>query len=190
MGRPKCKHGEASERYANGACKTCALERATKWAKENPSRVRATQRRFYSLNREKRKAYEELNKQSLLEKKRVYRELHKDHILLSNRTYKKNNKDIVNACNASRRGKLRGAVGRFSFNEISAMLLSQHNKCRICGEDLIRYHVDHIVPVSRGGSNEISNIQILCAPCNLKKGRKLPSEFQSNYMYRTGGPLG
>lgn len=29
--------------------------------------------------------------------------------------------------------------------------------------------VDHIVPVSRGGTDEISNLQLLCVPCHRKK---------------------
>ena len=35
--------------------------------------------------------------------------------------------------------------------------------------------VDHIVPVSKGGSNEIDNLQLLCRKCNGKKSNKIPS---------------
>jgi hypothetical protein len=31
-------------------------------------------------------------------------------------------------------------------------------------------HFDHIVPLAAGGLNDVANIQLLCAPCNLKKG--------------------
>lgn len=43
--------------------------------------------------------------------------------------------------------------------------------CRHCGShrDLT---VDHIVAVSIGGSDEMSNLQTLCQPCNSKKGRR------------------
>jgi 5-methylcytosine-specific restriction endonuclease McrA len=33
-------------------------------------------------------------------------------------------------------------------------------------------HLDHIVPRSRGGQNDLSNIRILCDRCNLSKGSK------------------
>lgn len=42
-------------------------------------------------------------------------------------------------------------------------------RCRQCGstQDL---HYDHVVPWSRGGTNTVANIQLLCGPCNRRKG--------------------
>ena len=45
-------------------------------------------------------------------------------------------------------------------------------KCRICGSS-DNLHFDHILPYSKGGSSKVaSNIQLLCARHNLKKGAK------------------
>ena len=45
-------------------------------------------------------------------------------------------------------------------------------KCRICGSS-DNLHFDHILPFSKGGSSKVaSNIQLLCARHNLKKGAK------------------
>ncbi|GJL53946.1 MAG: hypothetical protein NPIRA02_10780 [Nitrospirales bacterium] len=41
-------------------------------------------------------------------------------------------------------------------------------KCAYC-ESLERIEYDHIIPVSKGGSSEIDNLQLLCRPCNRKK---------------------
>lgn len=50
--------------------------------------------------------------------------------------------------------------------------------CRICGkfmpDDLPgEIHIDHIIPVSKGGKSEPRNLQVLCASCNLKKSNKI-----------------
>ena len=45
-------------------------------------------------------------------------------------------------------------------------------KCRICGSG-DNLHFDHILPFLKGGSSKVaSNIQLLCARHNLKKGAK------------------
>lgn len=47
-------------------------------------------------------------------------------------------------------------------------------RCVRCSADLhdIPVHIDHITPLSRGGTNEEGNLQALCGPCNLKKGNR------------------
>lgn len=52
----------------------------------------------------------------------------------------------------------------------------QRNKCALCGKplhNLNRPHIDHRVPISLHGDNQIENLQILCAKCNLGKGAYL-----------------
>lgn len=47
--------------------------------------------------------------------------------------------------------------------------------CVRCGrgrEDGVKLHVDHIVPVSRGGKTVMSNLQTLCEDCNCGKGNR------------------
>lgn len=46
-------------------------------------------------------------------------------------------------------------------------------KCQRCGATN-NLCVDHIVPLARGGSNELDNLQILCWHCNTSKGAKCP----------------
>ena len=49
----------------------------------------------------------------------------------------------------------------------------QKNRCGLCGSRLFfnkNPHVDHVVPISRMGTNQISNLQLRCSPCNLGKG--------------------
>jgi 5-methylcytosine-specific restriction endonuclease McrA len=48
--------------------------------------------------------------------------------------------------------------------------------CAICGATGA-LEIDHRVPIVRGGSCEIENLQALCIPCNRRKGRKTMEEF-------------
>ena len=55
-------------------------------------------------------------------------------------------------------------------------------RCQYCGVPNNEhknpfYHIDHIFPVSRGGKTKLSNLQLLCGPCNSAKATKLESEF-------------
>ena len=50
--------------------------------------------------------------------------------------------------------------------------------CKYCGSsDSESYHLDHIVPWSRGGGHTVENICVACGPCNLSKGAKTPEEW-------------
>lgn len=69
--------------------------------------------------------------------------------------------------------------GRFTAAELRAKGEAQGWRCHWCGADCKEnYHVDHIQPLSKGGSNRIENICIACPTCNLKKGASLPGEMK------------
>ncbi len=57
----------------------------------------------------------------------------------------------------------------FTEEDWLALLERCGHRCLACGatEDL---SVDHVVPLSLGGSNAASNLQILCSRCNSQKG--------------------
>ena len=60
---------------------------------------------------------------------------------------------------------------------------AQNRTCMYCGErKLLRnFEIDHADPVVRGGSNDFGNLQLLCGPCNRRKGMQTDGEFRERY---------
>jgi 5-methylcytosine-specific restriction endonuclease McrA len=56
-----------------------------------------------------------------------------------------------------------------------AVLARDNHSCQYCGS---RTHltIDHVIPRSRGGATTWDNIVTSCAPCNARKGNRLPRE--------------
>ena len=62
----------------------------------------------------------------------------------------------------------------------------QKGRCMYCGCRLgiHHFHVDHKNPINRSGSNTIRNKQLLCGPCNSRKGDLTDGEFRRTYKLR------
>ena len=55
------------------------------------------------------------------------------------------------------------------------VLKRDHYRCKICGATALegaKLHVDHIIPISKGGKTTIDNLQTLCDRCNMGKSNK------------------
>lgn len=60
----------------------------------------------------------------------------------------------------------------FTYEERKAILARTHQICACCGKKLTTktMTIDHIIPISRGGTNEMENLVALCETCNTEKG--------------------
>jgi HNH endonuclease len=92
---------------------------------------------------------------------------------------------VKNAAEARRRARKMESGGSFTVEEIENLLDLQRHRCANpacdCGKRgkpadlrLTGYHVDHRIPLIHRGSNDISNIQLLCPMCNMRKHTKDP----------------
>ena len=65
------------------------------------------------------------------------------------------------------------------FGEVSSTTFESFSRdkgiCKECGEKCTQneFHADHIIPHSKGGETKLSNGQLLCPTCNLKKSSSL-----------------
>ncbi|MGI0479298.1 HNH endonuclease [Geminocystis sp. CENA526] len=53
-------------------------------------------------------------------------------------------------------------------------------QCQSCGKKFAEttLNIDHIIPLAKGGSNDISNLQTLCSHCNQQKKANIDSRFR------------
>jgi 5-methylcytosine-specific restriction endonuclease McrA len=183
--------------YAN-ANKERVLADKRRYHKENSDVLKAKKAEYYLRNREhimqkSSRRYNE-KKESILERERQRRkdfpslfreqnrrlyERHREAISRRAKQYRKDKPEAKRALNASYRARKRNAKGKFCSEDIFRMLQEQDHLCLGCSADLkeVTYHIDHILPLKLGGSNEPHNIQLLCASCNCSKGDKHPNDW-------------
>lgn len=66
----------------------------------------------------------------------------------------------------------------FSYQRFRAAVLERDgHACVYCGATGQPFHLDHVIPRSKGGADTISNLATACAPCNLSKAAKPLSEW-------------
>ena len=85
--------------------------------------------------------------------------------------YQKSHREQYNTYYQVRRTRLEGTGGSYTSQQWEGLMNKCHKKCLCCGRRR-RLTADHVVPVSKGGTSSVGNIQPLCGPCNSSKGTK------------------
>jgi len=160
-----CLNGHIANRLVSSkACVECNKEKdlATRasrldyfkdYQKKNPEKAKAACAKYNEANIEKRRESDRIRKQNPETKaKRA-------------------------AYERARRQNKRAGGGDIKKSDIDFLFSSQRGACASCLVKLDKFHVDHIMPIYLGGNSDISNLQILCPTCNMKKGKMHPREW-------------
>lgn len=151
---------EVAKRNRNGRgsrCKACVSALTSKWIKENPDKRREQSARDRDSHREQRRA-------AANERYRHLMDTDPERVRRQRREWAKTPKGII--ANRAARHARRGAPLTQESREWWLSLIDP--ECRYCGEPATE--IDHIVPISKGGTGELSNLVPACRSCNASKG--------------------
>lgn len=166
----------------------------------DPEHARELQRASYSRNKEKANqrsaAYYQKNSAQIAKINHAWRQKNIDlvkkmvaawaaanpsKVRASKDAWQARNPDYRRLQSHTRRARKQLVGGRLSNGLRQKLFLLQRGKCPCCGKPLgNNYHLDHIHPISRGGSNTDDNMQLLRARCNIQKHSKHPVEFMQS----------
>jgi 5-methylcytosine-specific restriction endonuclease McrA len=186
---------------AQRACKACISIIDKIRRSKNKEAIKARFAIYKEANREKiaakQKEYRLRNKETQREKNVKNYAENKDALLAVNAKYRAENPEREKARNAKwakanpekcaaktrrRRALKLKAEGSHTKQDIERLFFLQKGKCASCTTKLIKsgkniYHVDHIMPLTKGGGDGPENLQLLCPGCNIKKNAKDPLDW-------------
>lgn len=149
-------------------------ERARRYRERHPDRAAESQRKYAATDAGRaryRKSYR-AHKQRRLDYAKARRAERLPESLAVLQRWKEQNPTRVRAVRAAAEGRRRSRAKSPADPRIEA-LYEIAGWLRQKGDDV---HVDHIVPLARGGKHEYKNLQILLAHDNLRKGARMPWE--------------
>ena len=164
-------------------CRSCRRELNREQYAKNPAPRREARMRYYVANKELE-----------AERHRMWREANPGWSAVNNRKWREANPAAASAYHAANRDKSRArwlrreALKRSATVgdvDLEALWVANVGQCQLCGDSIDRTldaphsmsaSVDHIVPLSKGGTHEQANLQWAHLMCNKKKGARLPAQ--------------
>lgn len=138
-------------------------------------KVAAKDAAYYAAHRDEKSARDKVrrkeNRAKIAEKEREYHAAHPGKRAEWKRAWDVAHPEKVRAARQARQSRLESNGGTHTAAEWRALCDWFGNVCLCCGAG-DKLSEDHVIPVVKGGSDSISNLQPLCIPCNDKKHRK------------------
>lgn len=163
----KCK---SKKNGYQSSCKQCYKE----YNQTNQEKISQQRKKYRQSNKEKMAEYRQTNKEKLTKQMKEYRQSEQGKAA----RYK------IRIKRLSYKHKV-----NFTPHERKHILDRDNWSCQCCGIEVHdesigkwntpnKCHIDHIVPISKGGNSESRNLRVLCRTCNLSKGDKVDEQLQ------------
>lgn len=129
-------------------------------------------------SREYQKAYQEANHEAKLERQKAWRETHREVIRERKKVYQEANPDVQRERAARRRARKASAFIGPAFTR-QQVWDRDGGTCHLCNlpADPNDWHMDHVIPLVRGGAHSFENAAVSHPTCNLRKGARLLDEL-------------
>jgi len=162
-----CKVEKSAGQFVRAQCKSCRNQKIMAWRKANPGSCKIAKQKYYSSEKGKlqklkeEQAYRASGKRTASEKRRA-------------------EKPLSDARKQARlRYQLMRRSGERALNPFDAWVLREavaltRLRKQVCGGE---WHVDHIIPVSKGGQCTYDNLQVVPAFWNRIKSNKHTGQF-------------
>lgn len=158
----------------NAAHKDVTNGSSRRWRAANPDKVRAGKAKYNAENADR-----------IAASRAKYYAANIDKSKAAYAKWIAANPEARRIINQNRRARKRENGGKLSKGLADKLFTLQRGKCacgckQALGND---YHLDHIMPLSLGGTNTDNNIQLLRSKCNLQKNSKHPVDFMRQRGY-------
>jgi len=156
-------------------CKSCFSDYRKDYYIKNKERELQTNKNRFEVNKEKYYVYMYRWAKENRDRFREYRKNNIEHYRLKERIK-----------SAKRRAILYGLTDHHTTEDIFSLYEEQQARCYYCGCDISGgYHIEHKIPLSRGGSDTKENLCLSCSDCNLAKLTKTEKEFKERLCQST-----
>ena len=158
------------------------ISKQRKYRNQNKIKISENQKEYYKKNKHdilsKQKEYGLINKEKISIKTKNYYKNNKDKVLESNKKYIKSEKGKLSRINTEHKRRTKFKNGDVTTEQLK-QLYTNSKVCYWCDNKLVKndIHLDHYVPIAKGGLHTISNLVLSCSKCNLTKGSNDPLAF-------------
>jgi len=169
----ECKVEYPLDKFSKDSRSAIGFQTICKKCEKKYRETHKSERKEYLLKTQKQRSKQMLE----------YLDSHRESVNRWRRSYYANegHLKILAASEERRSKKIATSDGSVTPKFLEALYLIQDGKCNNCGSLFKKgknsFHVDHVMPLAKGGVHKDDNIQLLCPSCNLSKGASVGGEI-------------